>query len=228
MRAKKPLGWSTTSKLSLKQYFRDLLCLHNPGWSCFKSATFLAWCGRKVMRLATLCTNQQCCCLPLHLAVRLTPAVRLSTSLNLLQLPRDCWERLQWSCVCEVCYENGPAKVSAMMCQQSLCKAWQICYCDLWKVTKGLWWTFPIQGTSVQVAQFLFRRPRTSCGKNFNLKNGRQCGKSEVSCEVRSSIDVENDQQWIKFEPVYRPSNYNTGFGHENSVGKDGSKKPQN
>ena len=32
------------------------------------------WCGRK-MRLATLCTNRQCCCLPLHTAVRLTPAV---------------------------------------------------------------------------------------------------------------------------------------------------------
>ena len=32
-------------------------------------------CGRKVMRLATLCTNRQCCCLPLHMAVRLTPAV---------------------------------------------------------------------------------------------------------------------------------------------------------
>jgi len=30
--------------------------------------------------------------------------------------------------------------------------------------------------------------------KTFNLKNGRQSGKSEVSCEVRSSIDVENDQ----------------------------------
>jgi hypothetical protein len=30
--------------------------------------------------------------------------------------------------------------------------------------------------------------------KTFNLRNGRQCGKSEVSCEVRSSIDVENDQ----------------------------------
>ena len=28
----------------------------------------------------------------------------------------------------------------------------------------------------------------------FNLKDGRQCGKREVSCEVRSSIDVENDQ----------------------------------
>ena len=25
-------------------------------------------------------------------------------------------------------------------------------------------------------------------------KNGRHCGKSDVSCEVRSSIDVENDQ----------------------------------
>ena len=34
-----------------------------------------AWCGRKVMRLATLCTNRQCCCLPLHMAVRLTPAI---------------------------------------------------------------------------------------------------------------------------------------------------------
>ena len=32
-------------------------------------------CGRKVMRLATLCTNRQCCCLPLLMAVRLTPAV---------------------------------------------------------------------------------------------------------------------------------------------------------
>ena len=33
------------------------------------------WCGRKVMRLATLCTNRQRCCLPLQLAVRLTPVV---------------------------------------------------------------------------------------------------------------------------------------------------------
>jgi hypothetical protein len=32
-------------------------------------------CGRKVMRLAVLCTNQQCCCYPLHMAVRLIPAV---------------------------------------------------------------------------------------------------------------------------------------------------------
>jgi hypothetical protein len=29
-----------------------------------------------------------------------------------------------------------------------------------------------------------------------------------------------------KFEPVYRPSNFNTGFGHEKSVRQDGSKEP--
>ena len=66
-------------------------------------------------------------------------------------------------------------KIWAKLCHQILCKAWRICYCDLWKVTKGLWRTFPIQGTSVQIAQVLFRRPRTSgrrtsCGKTFNLK----------------------------------------------------------
>ena len=33
------------------------------------------WCGRKVIRLATLCTNRQSCCLPRNMAVRLTPAV---------------------------------------------------------------------------------------------------------------------------------------------------------
>ena len=32
-------------------------------------------------------------------------------------------------------------------------------------------------------------------GRNSTSKTERQCGKSEVSCEVRSSIDVENDQQ---------------------------------
>ena len=73
------------------------------------------------------------------------------------------------------------------------------------KTYKGLMENIPYpghkcsDGTSVQIAQVLFRRPRTSgrrtsCGKTFNIKNGRQCGKSEVSCEVRSSTDVENDQ----------------------------------
>ena len=160
---------------------------------------WITWRGRKVMSLAMLCTNRQRCCLPLHIAVRFNPCRRLSTSLNLLQLLRNCWERLKWSCVCEVLYENGPAIVLATLCHQILCKALRIRYCDLCKVTKGVWRTFPIQGTSVQMAQVLFRSPRTSgrrtsCRKTFNLKNGRHCGKSEVSCKVRSSIDVENDQ----------------------------------
>ena len=31
-------------------------------------------------------------------------------------------------------------------------------------------------------------------GRHSTSKNERQCGKSEVSCEVRSSIEVENHQ----------------------------------
>ena len=125
--------------------------------------TMCTWCDRKVMRVATLCTNRQCCCyFPLHMEVRLTPCRRLSSSLNLLQLKRDCWERLKWSYVCEVRYENGPAKVWTKLCHLILCKVWRIRYCDLWKVTKYLWRISPIQCTSVQMAQVLFRRPRTS------------------------------------------------------------------
>ena len=171
-------------------------------WSQWLFAVYFSygntWCGRKVMRLATLCTNWQCCCLPLHMAVRLTPAinsVQVWTCYSATRLLRASEVKLcLWGAL-----RSGPAKVWATLCHQILCKAWRIYYCDLWKVTKGLWRTFPIQGTSVQMAQVLFRRPRTSgrqtlCGKTFNLKNRRQCGKSEVSCEVRSSIDVENDQ----------------------------------
>ena len=77
----------------------------------------------------------------------------LSTSLNLLQFLHDCWERLKWSCVFDVRYENGQAKVWATLCHEILFKAWRIRYCDLWKITKRLWRTFPIQGTSVQMAQ---------------------------------------------------------------------------
>ena len=146
------------------------------------------------MRLANLCTNRQCCCLPLHMAVRLTPAVdsvQVWTCYNCYAIVESVWSEVVFvRCV----MKNGPAKVWAKLCHQTLCKTWRIRYCDLWKVTKGLWRTFPIQVTSVQMAQVLFIRPRTSgrrtsCGKTFNLKNGRQCGKSEVSCEVRLSID---------------------------------------
>ena len=60
-------------------------------------------------------------------------------------------------------------------------------------------------GTSVQMAQvfrwhksFLEGREQLEdeprAGRPSTSKNGRQCGNSEVSCEVRSSIDVENDE----------------------------------
>ena len=164
----------------------------------FNRCGYYTRCARKVMRLETLCTNRQCCCLPLHTAVRLTLAVdsvQVWTCYSCYTIVESVWSEV----VCEVRYKNGPTKVWAKLCHQILCKAWRIRYCDLWKVTKGLWRTFPIQGTSVQVAQALIRRPRTSrrrtsSGKTFNLKNGWQCGKSDVSCEVRSSIDVQNDQ----------------------------------
>ena len=131
------------------------------------------WCGRKVMRLATLSTNRQSCCLPLHMAVSLTPAVdsvQVWTCYSCYAIVESVWSEVVFV------YENGPAKVWAKLCHQILCKAWRIRYFDLWKVTKGLWRTFPIQGTSVQTAQVLFRRPRTSGRrtsrekKTFNLK----------------------------------------------------------
>ena len=143
------------------------------------------------MRLGKLCTNRQCCCLPLHMAVRLTPAVDSVKVFNLLQLLRDCWEHLKWRCVCEVRYKTEPAKVWAMLCHQILCKAWWIRYCDLWKVT---WRTFPIQGsTSVQMAQVLFRRPRTSgrrtsCGKTSKTDDNVERVRSLVRSDHRLKL----------------------------------------
>ena len=170
-------------------------------WRMMKLEMHVAhtWCCRKVMRLATLCTNRQRCHLPLHMAVRLTPdvdSVQVWTCYSCYAIVESVWSEVVFvRCVTKM----DRAKVWAMLCHQILCKAWRIRYCDLWKVTKGLWRTFPIQGTRVQMTQVLFRSPRTrgrrtSCLRTFNLKNGRQCGKSEVSCEVRSPIAVDNDQ----------------------------------
>jgi len=62
--------WYPVTVLSFHQYS---YC------GCWDFITFIfvqcTWCGRKVMRLATLCMKRQSCCLPLHMAVRLTPAV---------------------------------------------------------------------------------------------------------------------------------------------------------
>ena len=62
------------SYIELSKIRIDLDRLWNRG-GVKKAREMNTWCGRKVMRLATLCTNRQCCCLPLHMAVRLTPAV---------------------------------------------------------------------------------------------------------------------------------------------------------
>ena len=151
------------------------------------------WCGRKVMRLATLCTNRQCCCLPLHMAVRLTPAVdsvQVWTCYSCYAIVESVWsevvfvrcvtkmdrQKLEQRCAIKFCVKLGE---SATVTYEKLQRAYG--------------------ENSLSRAQVLFRRPRTSwrwtsCGKTFNLKNGRQCEKSEVSCEVKSSIDVENDQ----------------------------------
>jgi hypothetical protein len=51
-------------------------------------------CGRKVRRLATLCTNRQRCCHPLHMTVRLTPAidsVQVWTSYNCYAIVESVW-----------------------------------------------------------------------------------------------------------------------------------------
>ena len=150
------------------------------------------------MRLATLYTNRQSCCLPLHMAVRLTPvvdSVQVWTCYSCYAIVESVWsevvfvrcvtktdrQKFERSCAIKFCVMLGESATVA-------CEKLQRAYGNI-----------PYQGTSIQMTQFLFRRPRTSgrrisCGKTFNLKNGRQCGKSEVSCEVRSSIDVENDQ----------------------------------
>jgi len=67
------------------------------------------------------------------------------------------------------------------------------------KSYKGLMENIPYPGHKCSDGTNIFRRLRTSgrqtsCEKTFNLKTGQR-GKSEVSCEVRSSIGIENDQQ---------------------------------
>jgi hypothetical protein len=143
-------------------------------------------CGGKVMRLATLCTNRQRCCHPLHMAVRLTPAVdsiQVWTCCNCYKIVESIWSEV---------------KVWAMLCHQILCELGESATVAYEKLQRANG-KHSLQGTSVQMAQVLLRMPRTrgrrnSCGKTFNLRNGRQCGKSEVSSEVRSLIDVENYQ----------------------------------
>ena len=110
------------------------------------------WCGRNLMRLATLCTNRQGCCLPLHMADRLTPAVdsvKVSTCYSCYAIVESVWSELVFvRCVTKMDRQKFEQRCAIKFSV----KLWRIRYCDLWKVTKGLWRTFPIQETSVQKA----------------------------------------------------------------------------
>ena len=181
------------------------------------------------MRLTTLCTNRQRCCLPLHMAVRLTPSVdsvQVWTCYNCYAIVESVWSevvfvrcvtkmdrrKFEQRCAIKFCVKLGESatvtyeKFQRAYGEHSLSRAqvvrWHKSFIEnKWK--KNL------------VREELHPQKRTAMWK------------SEVSCEVRSSIDVKNDQQWAKFESVYRPSNFNTGFGHEKYVRQDGSKEPR-
>ena len=86
-----PSGCTTFFNIVSKMiYGKKILSTKRVFWFCLQnlSDTFLVlrilrdiikkintWCGRKAMRLATLYMNRRGCCLPLHMAVRLTTAV---------------------------------------------------------------------------------------------------------------------------------------------------------
>ena len=82
------------------------------------------WFGRKVMRMATLCTNRQCCCFPLRRAVRLTPAVdsvQVWTCYNCYVIVESVWrevvlvrcvtkmdrQKFEQSCAIKFCVKLG-------------------------------------------------------------------------------------------------------------------------
>ena len=141
------------------------------------------WCVRKLMSLSTLWTNRQCCCLPLHLVVRLTPAVdsvHIWNWYNCYAIFESVWN--------EVVFVRWITKLTGKSLSNVVpsffCKVWRIRYCDLWKFTKGLWRTFLIQGTSFHKTQVFFRRPRTS---------GRQ-----TSCGITSFSKTYNNVERVR------------------------------
>lgn len=74
------------------------------------------------MRLATLCTNRQSCCLLLHTTVRLNCAVDLVSGWTYC----TSYMNVESVCVCELRYENWPAT----LWHKSLCKTWRNSYYD--------------------------------------------------------------------------------------------------
>ena len=127
------------------------------------------------------------------MAVRLTPAadsVPVWTSYSCYAIVESVWSEVVFvRCVMKMDWQG------AMLCHKILCKAWRICYCDLWKVTKGLWRTFPTQGTSVQIAQvFLEGReqvedePRAGRPSTSKMDDNVERVRSLVSSDRRLTL----------------------------------------
>ena len=98
------------------------------------------------MRLATLCTNRQCCCLPLHMVVRLTPtvdSVQVWTCYNCFTIVESVWseavfvrcvtkmdrQKFEQSCAIKCCVKLGESatvtykKLQRAYGEHSLCRA---------------------------------------------------------------------------------------------------------
>jgi hypothetical protein len=141
------------------------------------------------MRLATLCTNRQRYCHVLHVAVRLTPAVdsvQVWTCYNSNAIVESVWSWVVFvRCVTKMDRQKFEQPCAIKFCMK-LGESAAVAYVKLQRAhgEHSL--------SRVQVFRWhkpFFRRPRTSrrrasCGKTFNLRNGRQCGKSEVRSSV--------------------------------------------
>ena len=126
------------------------------------------WCGRKLIRLLTLCTSRQSCCLPLHMAVRLTPvvdSVQVWTWYSCYAIVESVWS--------EVVFVRCLTKIDRQKFEQR-------CAIKCVKLRESATVTHEkLQRAygehSLSRAQVLFRRPRTSgrrtsCGKTLTSK----------------------------------------------------------
>jgi len=122
------------------------------------------WCSRKVMRLTTLCTNRQNCCLPRHMAVRLTPAVdsvQVWTCYSCYAIVESVWsevmfvrcvtkmdrQKFEQSCAIKFCVKLGESvtvtygKLQRAYGEHSLSRAqvfrWHKSFLEGWEQVEG-------------------------------------------------------------------------------------------
>jgi len=78
------------------------------------------WCCRKVIRLTTLCTNRQRCCLPLHMSVRLTSAVdsvQFWTCYNCYAIVENVWSEVMFvRCVTKMDQQKFEQSCAIIFC----------------------------------------------------------------------------------------------------------------